>query len=109
MEKFLPYLVAIFSSISSVSICNAEYKLHKLNVFDQQMYAHVYENNQKENQKTIVLLSGWGTKNPNDDFKCLIDELHKNFKFVVLDYFGYGNSDETDRTCLKSQNRYKFS
>ena len=97
MKKFLPCSVAIFSLISSVSICNAEYKLHELTVCCQKMCAHVYENNQKENQKTIVLLSGWGTENPNNDFKCLIDELQKNFKVVVLDYFGYGNSDETDR------------
>lgn len=97
MKKFLPCSVAIFSLISSVSICNAYYKLHELTVFGQKMYARVYENNQKESQETVVLLSGFGTENPNNDFKYLIDELQKNFKVVVLDYFGYGNSDETDR------------
>ena len=40
----------------------------------------VYENNQKESQETVVLLSGFGTENPNNDFKCLIDELQKNFR-----------------------------
>ena len=74
------HTVVAFSLISSVSICNADYKLRELTVFDQKMYAHVYENNQKESQETVVLLSGFGTENPNNDFKCLIDELQKNFR-----------------------------
>ena len=43
--------------------------------------------------KTIVLLSGWGTENPSSDFKPLIDAFSSDYKVVVIEYFGYGKSD----------------
>ena len=46
-------------------------------------------------EQTIVLLSGWGTENPIDDFKTLIDKLSFDFRVVALEYFGYGSSDVT--------------
>ena len=45
--------------------------------------------------KTIVLLSGFGTPSPIANFMPLTDELSKNYKVVVLEYFGYGFSDST--------------
>lgn len=49
-----------------------------------------------ENDKTIVLLSGWGTENPIDDFKPLIDTLSSDYKVVAIEYFGYGESAITE-------------
>lgn len=49
-----------------------------------------------EGQKTIVLLSALGTYSPILDFKPLADELGRDYKVVVLEYFGYGLSDDTD-------------
>lgn len=44
---------------------------------------------------TIVMLSGWGTDSPIEDFMPLADKLSSNYKVVVLEYFGYGESDIT--------------
>ena len=41
------------------------------------------------------MLSGYGTKDPIDDFKSLADKLSDKFKVVVLEYFGYGKSTVT--------------
>lgn len=34
---------------------------------------------------------------PHKDFKVLVDNLNKNFKVVVIEYYGYNNSDDTKR------------
>lgn len=47
---------------------------------------------------TIVLLSGFGTPSPIANFMPLTEELSKNYKVVVLEYFGYGFSDSTNET-----------
>ena len=44
---------------------------------------------------TIVMLSGWGTESPVDDFMPLADKLSLDYKVVILEYFGYGESDIT--------------
>ncbi len=66
--------------------------------------------------KTIVMLSGWGTDSPIDDFYPLYKRLIKDYKVVVIEYFGYFGSDLTEeertnknmveeiRTALKELN-----
>ncbi len=44
---------------------------------------------------TIVMLSGWGTESPIDDFMPLADKLSSDYKVVILECFGYGESDIT--------------
>ncbi len=56
---------------------------------------HVYTKGGGDN--TIVLLSGLGTAALALDFEPLIDELAKNNKVVVVESFGYGWSDITDK------------
>lgn len=56
---------------------------------------HVYTKG--EGQDTIVLLSGLGTTAPVLDFEPLIDEMSKSNKVVVVEPFGYGWSDLTDK------------
>lgn len=46
---------------------------------------------------TIVMLSGWGTESPIDDFMPLADKLSSDYKVVILEYFGYGESDITEK------------
>ena len=43
-----------------------------------------------------MLLSGWGTETPIEDFMPLINELSKNFRTVAIEYFGYGESNITE-------------
>ena len=46
--------------------------------------------------KTIVLLSGFGTPSPIANFMPLVEKLSQNHRVVVLEYFGYGFSDSTE-------------
>lgn len=46
---------------------------------------------------TIVMLSGFGTESPIDDFMPLADKLSSDYKVVILEYFGYGESDITEK------------
>ncbi|RJE84810.1 alpha/beta hydrolase [Paenibacillus sp. 1011MAR3C5] len=48
-------------------------------------------------EEIIVLLPGFGTAAPALDFKPLIDELSPFYKVVVIEPFGYGLSDITDK------------
>ncbi|REK77740.1 alpha/beta hydrolase [Paenibacillus paeoniae] len=48
-------------------------------------------------EETIVLLPGFGTAAPALDFKPLIEELSPFYKVVVIEPFGYGLSDTTDK------------
>lgn len=44
---------------------------------------------------TIVLLSGWSTEDPINDFNPLVEKLSDEYRVVVLEYFGYGSSSQT--------------
>ncbi|OAX48961.1 2-(acetamidomethylene)succinate hydrolase [Paenibacillus sp. AD87] len=52
---------------------------------------------QGKGEETIVLLPGFGTASPALDFKPLISELTPYYKVVVIEPFGYGLSDQTER------------
>jgi len=52
---------------------------------------------QGEGKQTIVLLPGFGTASPALDFKPLIDQLSPHYKVIVVEPFGYGLSDVTDK------------
>lgn len=52
---------------------------------------------QGKGENTVVLLPGYGTPAPALDFKPLIDELSPFYKVVVVEPFGYGLSDITDK------------
>lgn len=47
--------------------------------------------------ETVVLLPGFGTAAPALDFKPLVAELLPRYKVVVVEPFGYGLSDQTDK------------
>ncbi|QNK90451.1 alpha/beta hydrolase [Sporosarcina sp. resist] len=52
---------------------------------------------QGQGEETVVLLPGYGTASPALDFKPLIDELSLFYKVVVIEPFGYGLSDESEK------------
>lgn len=56
---------------------------------------HVYTKGEGDN--TIVLLSGLGTSAPALDFEPFINELSQKNKVVVVESFGYGWSDITEK------------
>jgi pimeloyl-ACP methyl ester carboxylesterase len=52
---------------------------------------------QGQGEETVVLLPGFGTAAPGIDFKPLVDELSPFYKVVVIEPFGYGLSDITEK------------
>ncbi|MFF2887216.1 alpha/beta fold hydrolase [Paenibacillus sp. NPDC057967] len=52
---------------------------------------------QGSGEETIVLFPGYGTAAPALDFKPLVDELAPFYKVVVVEPFGYGLSDITEK------------
>lgn len=105
-------LLIVFSSIIGIIAIWTTYHHVKIN-FEKSSYSgflgenlkFVNVNNKKmscyvkgNGDKTIVLLSGFGTPSPIANFMPLIDELSKNYKVVALEYFGYGLSDSTNDT-----------
>ncbi|PJN55171.1 hypothetical protein PAEVO_18920 [Paenibacillus sp. GM2FR] len=52
---------------------------------------------QGQGEETIVILPGYGTVAPALDFKPLLSELIPYYKVVVIEPFGYGLSDQTQK------------
>ncbi|MGE7933893.1 alpha/beta fold hydrolase [Viridibacillus arvi] len=52
---------------------------------------------QGNGEETVVLLPGYGTAAPALDFKPLVDELSPYYRVVVIEPFGYGLSDNTEK------------
>ena len=81
---------------------------HSMNLYEQNKYQaigelvevdgknmHVYTKGDGEN--TILLMTGLGTAAPALDYEPLMDELSKTNKVVVVEPFGYGWSELTDK------------
>ncbi|MCU6793252.1 alpha/beta hydrolase [Paenibacillus sp. WQ 127069] len=52
---------------------------------------------QGKGKETVVLLPGYGTAAPGIDYKPLVEELSPFYKVVVIEPFGYGLSDVTEK------------
>ncbi len=57
---------------------------------------HVYAEGQGD--PTLVFLSGFGTSSPYFDFKSLFERLSDDYRVAVVERYGYGWSDISDRT-----------
>lgn len=91
MKKFFIALILIFA-FATASCTFACEGVQSINVAGKAMRAYV----KGSGNQTVVLLSGWGTENPIDDFMPLINELSSDFRVVALEYFSYGESDITE-------------
>ncbi|WP_459966715.1 alpha/beta hydrolase [Paenibacillus sp. JCM 10914] len=85
------YLVNVFSNQSEQKRIES-YGQH-ITVDDKNMNVLI----QGEGEETVVLLPGYGTAAPALDFKPLVDELSPHYRVIVIEPFGYGLSDETDK------------
>lgn len=89
--------VAIVYSVNKISSHSEKKRLEPygqhVSVDGKQMNVTI----QGEGQETIVLLPGFGTASPALDFKPLISELFPYYKVVVIEPFGYGLSDQTEK------------
>jgi pimeloyl-ACP methyl ester carboxylesterase len=101
--KFLLWIVGIIVALLILSTVTHnilksmeknKYKIGQtINIDGKNMQAYVTG----QGEKTIVLLSGLGTASPITDFMPLAERLSKDYKVVILEYFGYGFSDTTKK------------
>lgn len=59
---------------------------------------HVYETG-VESGTTLVFMSGSGTVSPVHDFKVLYEKLSDCYRIIVIEKFGYGESDLHEVSC----------
>lgn len=45
-----------------------------------------------EGEETILILSGFAVSSPTMEYKAIAEELGKNYRVVIVEYFGYGFS-----------------
>lgn len=95
---WIPVIVVCWLLINYVET-NYEKGIYKapgemVEVYGKKM--HIYSKGKGKN--TIVLLPGLGTPAPELDFEPLVNALSKKNRVVVIEPFGYGYSDRTDRT-----------
>jgi len=98
MKKVFLTSLIIFATVSFV-ICGC-FLFNKsdsvygcVEIDGKKMGAHVAGSG----DKTIVMLSGWGTDSPIDDFYPVWKNLSADYKVVVLEYFGYSGNDVTEK------------
>lgn len=83
---------AVLTSVFAYFLFKGDRTYKAVEVNGKTMKAHV----KGSGDKTIVMLSDWGTDSPIDDFFPLYNKLSKDYKVVVLEYFGYFGSDITN-------------
>ena len=59
---------------------------------------HIYETG-VESETTLVFMSGSGTVSPVHDFKILYEKLSGLYRIIVIEKFGYGESDLYEISC----------
>ncbi|GLF92165.1 hypothetical protein Saga11_34240 [Bacillus safensis] len=118
-------VIAVFlASVYFVNLISNEREKGKIEAYGQKVMVdgkHMNVLIQGEGKETIVLLPGYGTPSPVLDFKPLVDELSPYYRVVVIEPFGYGLSDDTDKVrtsqnivdeiheCLQKLNIKKYT
>jgi len=120
----LTVLVVFVASVYVVNLISNEREQGKIEDYGQKVLVDGKQMNvliQGDGKETIVLLPGYGTASPVLDFKPLVDELSPYYRVVVIEPFGYGLSDDTDKVrtsqnivdeiheCLQKLNIKKYT
>ncbi|ALM27051.1 alpha/beta hydrolase [Bacillus altitudinis MN12] len=120
----LTVLVVFVASVYVVNLISNEREQGKIEAYGQKVLVDGKQMNvliQGDGKETIVLLPGYGTASPVLDFKPLVKELSPYYRVVVIEPFGYGLSDDTDKVrtsqnivdeiheCLQKLNIKKYT
>ncbi|MEW4100686.1 alpha/beta hydrolase [Bacillus altitudinis] len=120
----LTVLVVFVASVYVVNLISNEREQGKIEDYGQKVLVDGKQMNvliQGDGKETIVLLPGYGTASPVLDFKSLVKELSPYYRVVVIEPFGYGLSDDTDKVrtsqnivdeiheCLQKLNIKKYT
>ena len=86
-------LFTIYPGFASVP-----YQTHKIVIDDSSFNVYVFTPAKGKEFKTLVFLPSFTYPLPlPDDFVNLIDELKDEFQIVVVEYYGYKGSEDTQR------------
>ncbi|OQP19079.1 alpha/beta hydrolase [Bacillus stratosphericus] len=120
----LTVLVVFVASVYVVNLISKEREQGKIEAYGQKVLVDGKQMNvliQGDGKETIVLLPGYGTASPVLDFEPLVKELSPYYRVVVIEPFGYGLSDDTDKVrtsqnivdeiheCLQKLNIKKYT
>ena len=117
-------MVVFLATVYFVNLISNEREKGKIEDYGQKVLVDGKQMNvliQGDGKETIVLLPGYGTASPVLDFKPLVNELSPYYRVVVIEPFGYGLSDDTDKVrtsqnivdeiheCLQKLNIKKYT
>ncbi|MBJ6362584.1 alpha/beta fold hydrolase [Paenibacillus sp. GCM10012307] len=98
--SLLALIVLFFVIVYTVDVVSSKSEAKKIESYGQLVPVDGKQMNvliEGNGDDTIVLIPGFGTAAPALDFKPLIEQLSPTNKVVVVEPFGYGLSDETDK------------
>lgn len=93
-------MVVFLATVYTVNLISNEREKGKIEAYGQKVLVdgkHMNVLIQGDGKETIVLLPGYGTASPVLDFMPLVNELSPYYRVVVIEPFGYGLSDDTDK------------
>ncbi|MGF9725150.1 alpha/beta hydrolase [Bacillus safensis] len=93
-------MVVFLATVYFVNLISNEREKGKIEGYGQKVLVDGKQMNvliQGDGKETIVLLPGYGTASPVLDFMPLVNELSPYYRVVVIEPFGYGLSDDTDK------------
>lgn len=93
-------MVVFLATVYFVNLISNEREKGKIEDYGQKVLVdgkHMNVLIQGDGKETIVLLPGYGTASPVLDFMPLVNELSPYYRVVVIEPFGYGLSDDTDK------------
>lgn len=117
-------MVVFLATVYFVNLISNEREKGKIEDYGQKVLVDGKQMNvliQGDGKETIVLLPGYGTASPVLDFMPLVNELSPYYRVVVIEPFGYGLSDDTDKVrtsqnivdeiheCLQKLNIKKYT
>lgn len=117
-------MVVFLATVYFVNLISNEREKEKIEDYGQKVLVDGKQMNvliQGDGKETIVLLPGYGTASPVLDFMPLVNELSPYYRVVVIEPFGYGLSDDTDKVrtsqnivdeiheCLQKLNIKKYT
>ncbi|WP_405083219.1 alpha/beta fold hydrolase [Paenibacillus chitinolyticus] len=100
LAAFVIAIVLFLAIVFTVNIISSKSEEGRIKPYGQSVTVDGKNMNvliQGQGQETVVLLPGLGTGTPALDFKPLVEELSPFYKVVVVEPFGYGLSDGTDK------------
>jgi len=114
LKAIAAFAVVVVATLTTTTIVNAS--ASKSEESDIKSYGHLVAVDGKkmnvvvqgDGNDTVVLLPGFGTAAPALDFKPLVSELLPHYRVVVVEPFGYGLSDQTDKERTTANITYEI-